>query len=46
MEPWSNACKRDGITNTPLSPYLDQVGNFMIVKVDIWHNPKLAVWHL
>ncbi|EDV29666.1 uncharacterized protein TRIADDRAFT_20168, partial [Trichoplax adhaerens] len=24
MEPWSKACKRDNITNTPLSPYLDQ----------------------
>ena len=22
--PWSEACTRDGINNTPLSPYLDQ----------------------
>lgn len=24
LEPWSVACQRDGITNTPLSPYIDQ----------------------
>lgn len=24
LTPWSEACTRDGITNTPLSPYLDQ----------------------
>ncbi|XP_028402731.1 uncharacterized protein LOC114525548 [Dendronephthya gigantea] len=24
LEPWSEACQRDGIENTPLSPYLDQ----------------------
>lgn len=24
LSPWSAACARDGITNTPLSPYLDQ----------------------
>lgn len=26
LEPWSQACAADGITNTPLSPYIDQVG--------------------
>ena len=25
LEPWSEACQRDKIENTPLSPYLDQV---------------------
>ena len=25
LEPWSKACDRDGITSTPLSPYLDPV---------------------
>ena len=24
LEPWSRACSRDGISNTPLSPYLDR----------------------
>ena len=24
LSPWSEACSRDGISNTPLSPYLDQ----------------------
>lgn len=24
LEPWSVACHRDGIVNTPLSPYMDQ----------------------
>ena len=24
LTPWSEACGRDGISNTPLSPYLDQ----------------------
>lgn len=24
LAPWSMACARDGIANTPLSPYLDQ----------------------
>jgi len=24
LTPWSQACTRDGITNTPLSPYLDR----------------------
>ena len=26
LAPWSEACERDGIYTTPLSPYLDQVG--------------------
>lgn len=26
LAPWSEACERDGIHTTPLSPYLDQVG--------------------
>ena len=26
LAPWSEACERDGIRTTPLSPYLDQVG--------------------
>ena len=24
LAPWSEACTRDGVTNTPLSPYIDQ----------------------
>lgn len=24
LKPWSEACQRDGISNTPLSPYMDQ----------------------
>lgn len=24
LQPWSEACHRDGISNTPLSPYMDQ----------------------
>ena len=24
LAPWSDACAADGISNTPLSPYLDQ----------------------
>ncbi|KAK3752249.1 hypothetical protein RRG08_064270 [Elysia crispata] len=24
MRPWSDACKRDGIVNTPLTPFIDQ----------------------
>jgi hypothetical protein len=24
LAPWSEACNKDGISNTPLSPYLDQ----------------------
>lgn len=24
LAPWSDACTRDGVTNTPLSPYIDQ----------------------
>ena len=24
LAPWAEACSRDGISNTPLSPYLDQ----------------------
>lgn len=24
LAPWSEACSRDGVTNTPLSPYIDQ----------------------
>ena len=24
LTPWSDACARDGISNTPLSPYLDR----------------------
>ena len=27
LTPWSEACERDGIHTTPLSPYLDQVGS-------------------
>ena len=26
MQPWSDACQRDGIVNTPLTPFIDQVG--------------------
>lgn len=25
MEPWADACQRDGILNTPLNPFIDQV---------------------
>jgi hypothetical protein len=25
MAPWAEACTRDGIKNTPLNPFLDQV---------------------
>lgn len=25
MRPWADACQRDGIANTPLNPFLDQV---------------------
>lgn len=28
LEPWSEACQRDNIENTPLSPYLDQVKSY------------------
>lgn len=24
LSPWAESCSRDGISNTPLSPYLDQ----------------------
>ena len=24
LAPWSEACQRDGVINTPLSPYIDQ----------------------
>ncbi|RUS73108.1 hypothetical protein EGW08_019130 [Elysia chlorotica] len=24
MQPWSDACQRDGIVNTPLTPFIDQ----------------------
>ena len=24
MQPWSDICKRSGVMNTPLTPYLDQ----------------------
>ena len=24
LQPWSNLCKRHGVTNSPLTPYLDQ----------------------
>ena len=24
LKPWSDVCKRHGITNSPLTPYLDQ----------------------
>lgn len=25
MRPWSDACQRDNISNTPLNPFIDQV---------------------
>ena len=25
MKPWADACMRDGISNTPLNPFIDQV---------------------
>jgi hypothetical protein len=28
LKPWSDLCKEQGITSTPLSPYIDQVWLF------------------
>ena len=31
MAPWAEACTRDGIKNTPLNPFLDQVSLYILV---------------
>jgi hypothetical protein len=34
LQPWSDLCKRHGVTNSPLTPYLDQ---------ELLYNNSLAV---
>ena len=39
LEPWSEACQRDKIENTPLSPYLDQVRQcYLLYWLMFWIN--------
>ena len=35
LTPWSEACERDGIHTTPLSPYLDQVGSLRTITATV-----------
>ena len=41
LAPWSEACERDGIHTTPLSPYLDQVGSLRR-----WENKCKNQWNI
>ncbi|GFR97719.1 hypothetical protein ElyMa_004484400, partial [Elysia marginata] len=41
MHPWSEACQRDGVLNTPLTPFIDQVITFVTSSV-----PAIKVQYL
>ena len=34
MKPWADACQRDGIANTPLNPFIDQVNPLIDWLID------------
>ncbi len=39
MSPWGEVCQRDGILNTPLNPYIDQVCNWTFVIIYLTLGP-------
>ena len=46
MKPWADACQRDGIANTPLNPFIDQVNPLIDWLIDWLIKCKFIDWSI